>query len=511
VSQPDTLRLERDLLSHLLELARHDSPAGFATEALAQVVALVGQTSSLRSVADPCRGYIELGDPLRPLTPERTWSAHHGFDGAALDAVKRFLSRTIIRETLRSGEVLETLSASTDERFAQADSVQRNGIESVLCVPIGSPAHGVIYLQGFATDARVPSETRRLVELFAHHLAPIAGKLVASNAERADSADPTAPWRERLGGATSVAGKSPALAEALKTAAMVAALDMPVLLTGPTGTGKTVLARLIWSNGPRRQRAFAEFNCAALPEALIESELFGALPGAHSTATRRIPGKVEATEGGTLFLDEVGELPLGAQAKLLQLLQDKTYWPLGASQAAHADVRILAATNRDLDERVRGGAFRADLLYRLRVIPLRVPGLDERRGDIAGIAETVLAQAVARHGLSDLQLRPAALVRLTNADWSGHIRELGNALEAGAIRAHSDGSPFVEVEHLFPPRVGATSEAPSGWHDAVRAFQRRPLQDALDSHAGNIADAARTLGIARSHAYELVRQLGARR
>src|SRR6185503_5405365 len=187
--------------------------------------------------------------------------------------------------------------------------------------------------------------------------------------------------------ASAIIGKSRALAGVLTQAAAAAPLDVTVLLTGPSGTGKTQLARVIHESSPRARGPFVELNCAALPEALLESELFGVLPGAHSTATRKIAGKVAAAEGGTLFLDEIGELKPAAQAKLLKLLESREYYPLGATHPVCADVRVIAATNLDIKAAVQRKDFREDLFYRLQVLPIRLPSLAERREDVALLAE----------------------------------------------------------------------------------------------------------------------------
>src|SRR6185295_9638073 len=208
---------------------------------------------------------------------------------------------------------------------------------------------------------------------------------------------------------TGVVGRSQALATTLHQVALVAPLDVSVLLTGESGTGKSQLARVIHDNGARAAHPFVTVNCAALPESLIESELFGALQGAHSTATRRIDGKVAAAERGTLFLDEVGELSPAAQAKLLHLLHAREYHPLGGTKAIKANIRVIAATNADLQQAVTEKRFREDLFFRLHVLPIRVPTLAERREDIRELVLGFAAQACERHRLAQILPSPNAL------------------------------------------------------------------------------------------------------
>lgn len=508
----DPIQLERDLLLRLLDLVHEDDPSAFVDEALGLVVARVGAE----------RGYLALSTPPDDPLASPAWHALRGFDDPS--AVRRVLSGTVVSDTLRSGKTVNTGSASADPRYSAADSVKRNHIEAVLCVPIGAGPEivGVLYLQGASPSGRAaapgrkfPPDAQRLAERLAHHLAPVANKLVRLSA--ATRPDPTAPWRARLMGADALIGQSPALAEVLKGAALVAPLDVPVLITGPSGTGKTALARVIVAASKRAGAPLIELNCAAIPDELLESELFGAAPGAHSTARRKVVGKVEAAHGGTLFLDEVGELSLTAQAKLLQLLSEQTYFTLGSSTAKKADVRVIAATNADLEARVAAGTFREDLYYRLRVMPIRMPGLDERRGDIGALAEAFLAVVAARHGLGPLTLAPLTRAALMRAEWPGHVRELAHAIEAAAIRASADApgagsagaeSRSVEPQHVF---LGLPATAPpEDWHQATRAFQRAMLEDALARSGGSVGDAARQLGIARSYAYELIRALGLR-
>ena len=501
----DPILLERDLLLRLLDLVSVEDPSAFVDEALGLVVARVGAE----------RGYLALSAPPDDPLESPAWQALRGFEDNTF--VRRVLSGTVVADALRSGKTVSTASASADPRYAAAESVRRNSIEAVLCVPIGAfpEAIGVLYLQGASGGRKFTADAQRIAERLAQHLAPVANKLVRLSA--ATRPDPTLPWRARLTGADALIGRSPALAEVLKGAALVAPLDVPVLITGPSGTGKTALARVIVSASRRARGPLVELNCAAIPDELLESELFGAAVGAHSTAKRKTVGKVEAAHGGTLFLDEVGELSPSAQAKLLQLLADGTYFTLGSSTPKKADVRVIAATNADLEAKVAAGQFRDDLFYRLRVMPIRMPGLDERRGDIGALAEAFLAVVAERHGLGLLELAPLTRAALMRAEWPGHVRELAHAIEAAAIRASADAPARVsggvevrtlEPEHVFPGLP--PTEPTEDWHQATRAFQRSLLADALARSGGSVSDAARRLGIARSHAYELIRALGLR-
>jgi Nif-specific regulatory protein len=335
------------------------------------------------------------------------------------------------------------------------------------------------------------------------------------------SRDPTNALRDRLR-LDDIIGSSFALAEVLREVSLVGPLDVDVFLTGQSGTGKSQIARTIHDNSPRAGRPFVELNCAAIPETLIESELFGALPGAHSTASRKIDGKLAAANGGTLLLDEIGELSTGAQAKLLQLLQSRTYYPLGGTKPIQADLRIIAATNVDLQGFVKDGRFREDLYYRLAVLPIRLPSLAERREDIPELARHFCAAACTRHRLPRLTLSSQLLDALSTAEWPGNIRQLAHAVEAAAIRAGGSGLLQVEKAHIFPiietslsTKSGVPRAATDGrrltFQEATRRFQAQLLRDTLDQTGWSVNETARLLEINRSHVYALIRGFGIER
>jgi len=486
---------ERDFLACVVELVDSEAPSPIVERALA---ALVART-------DAKRAYLELGEG-RAGSGGIYW-ASSGFETGELEAACALLSTTIIADALAGGRTIESASAIADPRFAEATSVQRNNIEAVLCVPIGTPPVGVIYLQGHAAGMRFPAHARAWTERFAAHLRPIARRLV--QATESDKRDPTLALRARLKGTEALLGKSASLAAALRMTATVAPFDLPVLITGPSGSGKSELARIITQSSRRANKPLVTLNCAAIPDTLLESELFGAMAGAHSTATKKVAGKVETAAGGTLVLDEVSELSPAAQAKLLQLLQDGTYWPLGATRAQQANVRVIAATNANLPKLVSEGRFREDLFYRLNVVLIELPGLDERRSDIPLLADAFIADTRDRHSLGQLELSEASHQALVVAEWPGNVRQLANTLVGAALRAHSEGAPSIEPHHIFPD-LHSDDRPMVPWQFAIREFQRRLMVDALAAANGNITEAARRLGIGRSHAFQLVSDLGLR-
>ncbi|HEX7958015.1 MAG TPA: sigma-54 dependent transcriptional regulator, partial [Pyrinomonadaceae bacterium] len=311
-------------------------------------------------------------------------------------------------------------------------------------------------------------------------------------------------WSRRYG-FPRIVGESEAIRRAVSETQRVAATDTTVLLLGESGTGKELFARAVHHLSPRRDRAFVAVNCAAIPETLIESELFGHERGSFTGATERRPGKFELASGGTIFLDEIGELPLAAQSKLLRAIEEKVVDRIGGRAPVPVDVRVVAATNRDLQTAAEAGEFRRDLYFRLAVFPVRVPPLRERGEDVVLLGRHFAAQLGRELRKREATLSDEALAALRSRPWPGNVRELENAIERACILADSSS--------LTPADLGLTSPARGGFDDegsapydlsgtlaeaadrAVRAVERRKIADALRAHEGNKTRAAEELGV----------------
>ncbi|MDI1484055.1 sigma 54-interacting transcriptional regulator [Polyangium sp. y55x31] len=292
--------------------------------------------------------------------------------------------------------------------------------------------------------------------------------------------------------------ESEAMRALVARARRVAQGDFSVLLLGETGVGKEVLARLVHEASPRAARPFVTLNCAALPESLIEGELFGYERGAFSGATQARAGLFEAAEGGTVLLDEIGEMPLGAQARLLRVLEQREVMRIGARIAKPIDVRFLSATNRDLEAEVTRGAFRQDLLFRLNAVTLHIPPLRDRVGEIPRLAEAFLASSFRKLGQPPPSIGSAALARLVGYAFPGNLRELRNAMDHAAAVCEGD---VVLPDHLPARIVGMANASPkSGVREvgaALSAIERRRIDEALVRCGGNQTRAAEMLGISR--------------
>ncbi|WP_353072478.1 sigma-54-dependent transcriptional regulator [Tunturiibacter gelidoferens] len=310
-------------------------------------------------------------------------------------------------------------------------------------------------------------------------------------------------------------GNSPAWIEVFKNIGRVAATDVGVLLLGESGTGKEVVARAIHQNSARSRRTFIILNCAALPPELLESELFGHERGAFTGAIAQKRGKFEAADGGTIFLDEIGELPLSLQPKLLRVLQEHTFERVGGTVSIDTDVRVIAATNRPLEDDVEQKTFRADLFYRLNAFTVRLPPLRERQSDILPLAEYFLARYAQRNQIASTGLAADATMALHNYSFPGNVRELEHLIERAAVKA---GGRAITAEQIQAELTKEKSSSPAVFdiqtamgmlfHEAVASWERHLIEQALMASQGNKSDAARRLGIHRRLLYEKLAGLG---
>lgn len=307
--------------------------------------------------------------------------------------------------------------------------------------------------------------------------------------------DPTAHNPKR---SSRIIARSPAMQRTLVRAARFVASDAPLLVHGETGTGKEAVLRMVHANGPRAKKPFVAVNVAALPAALLESELFGHAKGAFTGAGAARRGLFQEAHGGTLFLDEIGEMPLPMQAKLLRVLQDGEVRAIGQNHANEVDVRIFSATHNDLAEKVRSGSFREDLYFRLKVLTLEIPALRERTEDIVPLARHFLSAEQP----STVEFTEAAERRLREAAWPGNVRELQNAVKYGVALAA--GAPKIDLAHLPEDLATAASVRPSALA-TLAEVERQHIEAALALCGGSQTEAARLLGIGRNTLWRKLR------
>jgi len=351
-------------------------------------------------------------------------------------------------------------------------------------------------------------------------LQPLIAKFARLEQDLNDARRELASQRRAKYTFASFVGTSPAAQEVKRQARRAAQSASPVLLLGETGTGKELLAHAIHAASPRAGRAFVSVNMAAVPEALLEAEFFGVAPGAYTGADKKgRDGKFKLADGGTLFLDELGDMPMAVQVKLLRALQDGEIEPLGSNQLLRCDVRVVAATSRDLVQLVRDGLFREDLYYRLNVLPIRVPPLRERRDDLPLLVEALCEDIAARGGSAQHELDAGALALLAAQPWRGNIRELRNVLEQLALRSDTPQIHATLVEQVLrlsgldrieppmalvspPPGVRAVVPDERPLPEQIADLERRAIAAALARTGGNRAAAARLLGISRASLYD---------
>lgn len=422
-------------------------------------------------------------------------------EAGGLHQVPRFRSTVGHREIVFSRQVLDAVSRRQGNVFGpvnRSDGSRSSDswrIQSTMCAPLdtGAKVLGILYV-----DDRQPGKFT-LQDL--DYLIAI-GRLCAAALENVERYQELLALSPPMSGGA-ILGESERIQEVRKAVRKYAyAAGSHVLIRGETGTGKELVARALHTASPRSGKPFVAVNCAAIPETMIESELFGHVQGAFTGASRRRRGSFELADGGTLFLDEIGDLSLTAQAKVLRAIQEGEILPVGAEQVVRVDVRIVAATHKDLREEIRAGRFREDLYYRIAVLEILTPPLRERSEDVEGLAHALLRVVTSGMGKRLEGFTPEALAALRRYSWPGNVRELKNEVERAAINAESS---WIELEDLSPRVRGVDSggaqpaQAPplSSQFAELENTERRLVEKALRKAKGNVTEAARLLGITR--------------
>jgi Nif-specific regulatory protein len=415
------------------------------------------------------------------------------------------VSRTIVSKVLQEGVALLCNDLPAAEAFSETASVVDRHIRSVLAVPLEvfDRVLGVIYLD--ASDPAVRFDEDHLQLLTA------IGSIAAAALDNARRMEWLEEENRRLQAEMNIehnmVGESPRMRDVYQFIGRVASSDSTVLIFGESGTGKELVARAIHQNSGRANKPCVAINCAALAETLLESELFGHEKGAFTGAIVQKKGRLEVAEGGTVFLDEIGELAASLQAKLLRVLQEREFERVGGTRTIKLDVRLIAATNRELEDEVKKGRFREDLYYRLNVVSLRMPALRDRREDISRLASYFASKYGKRSGRTVVGISPRARACLLNYEWPGNVRELENAIERAVVLGTSD---LILPEDL--PEAILDKAAPSGapaeaFHDAVRESKKQLIVTAVEQAGGNYTEAARLLGLHPNYLHRLIRNL----
>ena len=491
------------------------------------------------------RGYLILreGEEVRV-------GVARNFDRRSLEDGRQRISRSIAAEVLQRGEPLLTTNAQQDERFAGIESVASLKVRSVICVPLRGtardedPVIGALYLDhrfqerafteedvevcsSFADQAAIALDNARLLGQTREQERRLAAqneRLERFNAQLQEEAAAYAEEAEAalrrlreegptLGvgrGFERIVGRSDKLREALRLVERFAETDVPVVIFGESGTGKELLARAVHDRSVRRDKPFVSINCAAIPETLIESELFGYTKGAFTGAVRDRAGLFAAAEGGTLLLDEIGDMPVSMQVKLLRVLQEKEYRPVGSTVDRRCDVRMVSASHRDLNALVAEGRFREDLLYRLRVVEVRVPALRERREDIPILVDHFCRKVAGQS--AEERFSRDAMARLLGYDWPGNVRELENevrraiALAEGLVRVEDLSERFESQRAQGTATLADVSRG--SLREILDGFERQVLLATLKRTEWNVRKAAKELGLSRAALYTRLTRYG---
>jgi transcriptional regulator with GAF, ATPase, and Fis domain len=445
------------------------------------------------------RGAVLLFDDPEDLSAAVAWDRVLGA-GQPVE-----VSQTIVRQVARDRRGLVVSDVSVNKAIREIRTVSELGVCSLLCVPLveSGKVAGAIYL-----DTRKPAE--RFDENHLQVMTAVAGmaSLALENARRWEHLEQeNQDLRAEINLEHNMVGSGSRMRAVFEFIRRVAPTDSTVLILGESGTGKELVARALHRNSPRANRPYVAINCAAITETLLESELFGHERGAFTGANIQKKGKMEVAEGGTVFLDEVGELAPSLQAKLLRVLQEREFERVGGTRSIKLDIRVIAATNAQLPEKVKAGTFRSDLFYRLNVVALTMPALRERREDIPQLADYFITKASQKCNTRVRPLSVEARALLNSYDWPGNVRELENAIERALVLGSTstilpEDLPEAILEAGLPVSTGATT-----YHLAIKNLKRQLILQALQQAHGSYIQAANVLGLHPNSLLRLIRTL----
>jgi transcriptional regulator with GAF, ATPase, and Fis domain len=490
---PATSRLARNL-GALLKISRMVHSIRDLDELQGQILELIFE------VAPAERGAILLDG-----TNGREFNSVFGRNRDSRSETSVRVSRTIAQRVLEQGMAVLGSDVPGSTGLAGVESLIALQVRSLLCVPltIYQRTIGCIYLDTINVGDRFNEDHLQLVTAIAGISA-----VALENARRLQ-------WLEqenqRLTSEITLdrtlVGESQRMKDVFQFLARVAPTDATVLIGGESGTGKELAARAIHRRSPRASKSFVAINCAAIPENLLESELFGYEKGAFTGAVAQKKGRLEVADGGVLFLDEIGELAPQLQVKLLRVLQEREFERVGGNRPIHVDIRLIAATNRDLEEASRKGEFRQDLYFRLNVVSLKMPPLREHKEDIPMLVSFLVEKHCKKCGAKPKPLSREALACLQNYDWPGNVRELENVIERALVLGASDDILPEDLPENLLERDPAPGVGEAKYHGAVKDLKKRLIQSALEEAHGSITEAAKALGVHPNYLHRLIRNL----
>jgi transcriptional regulator with GAF, ATPase, and Fis domain len=493
---PATSRLARNL-NALLKISRVVHSIRDLEALQAEILALIFE------VAPAERGAILLDG-----TDPENFASIYARNRMGVDPKSVRVSRTVARQVIEQGVAILGSDVTRDGSFSAVESIIVSQVRSLLCVPlmVFDKVIGCIYLDSSNPVARFDKDHLELVTA-------IAG-ISAVALENARQIEWLREENLRLNSEINLdhnlVGESPRMKDVYQFLARVARTDSTVLIDGESGTGKELAARAIHKNSARVNKPFVAINCAALTETLLESELFGHEKGSFTGAIAQKKGKLEIAHGGVVFLDEIGELPQTMQSKLLRVIQEREFERVGGVRSISVDIRLIAATNRNLSECVKAGTFRQDLFYRLNVVSITMPALRERKEDIPLLARYFINKHAQRCKVKPRAMSEEARACLMSYDWPGNVRELENAIERALVLGSAETILPEDLPESVLERAAPTSMGSAKYHSALQDVKKRLILNALEEAKGSYTEAARALGLHPNYLHRLIRNLDLR-